>query len=57
MSFARLSRVVFSVGIAALLTSLAVPARAATTTYTSVYTGGTIAPDDANRGRNEQRHE
>ena len=46
MSFARLPRVVFSVGIAALLTSLAVPARAATTTYTSVYTGGTIAPDD-----------
>ncbi len=46
MSFARLPRVVFSVGIAALLGSLAVPARAATTTYTSVYTGGTIAPDD-----------
>ena len=44
MSYARLPRVVFSVGIAALLTSLAFPARAATTTYTSVYTGGTIAP-------------
>ena len=46
MPYARLPRVVFSVAMAALLTSLAVPARAATTTYTSVYTGGTIAPDD-----------
>ena len=46
MSYARLSRVAVSVGIAALLTSLAFPARAATTTYTSTYPGGTIAPDD-----------
>jgi hypothetical protein len=46
MFHTRLPRVVVSVGIAALLGSLAVPARAATTTYTSVYTGGTIAPDD-----------
>lgn len=42
MSFARLPRVVFSVGVVALLTSLALPARAATTTYTSAYAGGTI---------------
>ena len=42
LSYARLPRVVFSVAMAALLGSLAVPARAATTTYTSVYTGGTL---------------
>ena len=49
MSVARLRRVVFFVGVAALLGSLAVPARAATTTYdtnNTPYTGGTIDPGD-----------
>ena len=46
LSFVRLPRVVLSLGMAALVGSLAFPAHAATTTYTSVYTGGTIAPGD-----------
>ena len=46
LSLARLPRVVLSLGMAALVGSLAFPAHAATTTYTSVYTGGTIAPGD-----------
>ena len=49
MSFVRLLRVVFSVGAAALIGSLAVPARAATTTYDTndtPYAGGTIDPGD-----------
>ena len=49
MSFARLSRVVLAVGVLALLTSLAVPARAATTTYdtnNTPYAGGAINPGD-----------
>ena len=49
MSFVRLPRVVFSVGAAALIGSLAVPARAATTTYdtnNTPYAGGTIDPGD-----------
>ena len=49
MSFVRLLRVVFSVGAAALIGSLAVPARAATTTYdtnNTPYAGGTIDPGD-----------
>ena len=49
MSFARLPRVVFSVGVTALIGSLAVPARAATTTYdtnNTPYAGGTIDPGD-----------
>jgi autotransporter-associated beta strand protein/T5SS/PEP-CTERM-associated repeat protein len=49
MSFARLPRVVFSVGVTALIGSLVVPARAATTTYdtnNTPYAGGTIDPGD-----------
>ena len=46
MLFTRFLRVFVSFGVAALLGSLAVPARAATTTYTSAYAGGTIAPGD-----------
>ena len=46
MPFTRFLRVVVSFGVAALFGSLAVPARAATTTYTSAYAGGTIAPGD-----------
>ena len=46
MLFTRFLRVVVSFGVAALLGSLAVPTRAATTTYTSAYAGGTIAPGD-----------
>ena len=38
MSFARLPRVVFSVGVTALIGSLTVPARAATTTAGSATT-------------------
>ena len=48
-SFARLSRGVFSFGLAALLGSLPVSARAATTTYdtnNTPYAGGTIDPGD-----------
>ena len=46
---AHLSRVIFSVGVVALLTSLAVHARGATTTYdtnNTPYIGGTIDPGD-----------
>ena len=46
MSVTRLPRVIFSFGVVALLTSLALTARAATTTYTVAYAGGTIVPDD-----------
>jgi fibronectin-binding autotransporter adhesin len=49
MPFARLPRVVFSVGMVALLGLLAFPANAATTTYdtnNTPYTGGTIDPGD-----------
>ena len=49
VSFARLSRGVFSFGLAALLGSLPVSARAATTTYdtnNTPYAGGTIDPGD-----------
>jgi autotransporter-associated beta strand protein/T5SS/PEP-CTERM-associated repeat protein len=46
MPFTRFLRVVVSFGVAVLFGSLAVPARAATTTYTSAYAGGTIAPGD-----------
>ena len=49
MSFARMPRVVFAVGVAALLGSLTVSARAATTTYdtnNTPYTGGTINAGD-----------
>ena len=47
--FALLPRLVLSVGVAALLGSLNVPARGATTTYdtnNTPYTGGTINPGD-----------
>jgi autotransporter-associated beta strand protein/T5SS/PEP-CTERM-associated repeat protein len=49
MSLARFPRVFCSVGVVALLGLLAVPARAATTTYdtnNTPYTGGTIDPGD-----------
>ena len=50
MPVTHLSRVVCSVSVVALFGLLAVPARAATTTYdtnNTPYTGGTIAPGDA----------
>ena len=51
MLFAHLHRLVLSVGVAALLGSLNVPARGATTTYgnggsSNTYTGGGIIPGD-----------
>ena len=42
MSLFRFRRAACAVGVAALLGPLAVSARAATTTYTSVYAGGTF---------------